>query len=154
MSGLSRIFIQTAAALFLISGLPVSAHADEVWSIVKKDSHFGLGVNTLVLKRTKEIPGDHGTTPAGKESRFLVISHGAIYLAVNDQTVLPAGATIVSDDSRWPSMKLINIGNTIFRDYCFRCRDGISEDPITLKFVATFVDPRAVLTDTLVLQSN
>jgi hypothetical protein len=130
------------------------AHADEMWTVVAKDSHFGPGVNTLVIKHRVVSSVDLGepTMPA-TDRRFLLISGGSIYLAVDEQSESPGGAFITGDSARWPHMKLIKIGERIFRDYCYRCflyRDGLREDQITLKFSATTVDPRIAITNSVV----
>lgn len=144
MSGLHRRLIQTTIALLLVSWLPVSAHADEIWTVVVKKTHFGPGLNTLVLKPRSGTPAYKSATVSfDAGSRFLVISRGNVYLAVDEQAPLPAGATVESQSTRWPHKKLVQIGQGLFRVYCYRCflfSDDVWAET-TLQFTATGVDP-------------
>jgi hypothetical protein len=155
MPGLSRYFFHTAAALLLTAWFPLPADADEIWTIVAKESHFGPGVNTLVLKRRNRTAVEQAEIAnAATSGRFLVISKGSVYLAVDEQSSSPQSAITTTDTARWPHKKLIQIGEHIFRDYCFPCRDVIREDPITLKFSSTTMDPRLAITATDVLTTQ
>lgn len=145
MSGLPRRFIQTSIALLFASWLPSSAQADEIWTVVAKKTHLGPGFNTLVIQRPGGLQVDASDkTTADVGSKFLVISGGNVYLAVDEQTPESAGAIIKTESARWPGKKLIQIGLGLFRVYCYRCflySDDVWSD-ITLQFLGTNIDPR------------
>lgn len=145
MFGLPRRFIQTSIAILLALWVPSFAHADEIWTVVAKKSHFGPGLNTLVIKRAGgPLVYESGKTTSGAGSGFLVISGGNVYLAVDEQMPVSPGAMIKTESAHWPGKKLIQIGLGLFRVYCYRCflySDDVWAE-ITLQFLATSVDPR------------
>ena len=158
MLRLSRKLMHAIIVLLFASWLPLHAQADEIWTVIAKDSYFGHGVNKLVIKRRGMALADPGEIAnLEAKGRYLVISGASIYLAVSEQTPTPAGSFVTTDATRWPNMKLIRVGEHIFRDYCFRCfryRDGLREDQITFKFSKTAVDLRAAMTETVVLNTR
>lgn len=84
---LATPLFQISVALLLSSWLPSLAHADEMWAVVAKKSHFGHGLNTLVIKRPRGLQiHESDATNADAGTRFLVISGGNVYLGVDEQT--------------------------------------------------------------------
>lgn len=156
ISGIFRESIRASAAIILSWLFSVPAHADELYSVVSKAFHFDRRESSLVITLQSPLSVARNARDVSRLSgRFLVISGSNIYVAVDEQTDTSTYAIIERDYNRWPDKKLIRIGGHLYRDYCVRwCPNGYPEDPITLKFGVTAVDPALVADETLVVKTN
>ena len=134
------------AALFS-AALSLPAHAAEVWKVNFEKSKFSSDSNTLVLDRengkaSAQVVDANGNPSA---STLLIISHGKIYLAMDEATynASHSGVKTVAYPSV-PGMKLVQIGDKVrSTDYCgLRCISGAPETHMTVTFTAKGLDPR------------
>ena len=130
-----------ALAGLFSAALSLSAHAAEVWKVNFEKSKFSSGSNTLVLDRDNGKATTQGVDEKGNAtaSTLLIVSHGRIYLAMDEATYNATHNGVMTVDyPSMPGMKLVQIGDNVrSNDYCgFRCQTGLSENHMTLTFKA------------------
>src|SRR5262245_17360338 len=123
-----------ALAALLGAALSFPAHAADVWRLNMAKSSFGSGPNTLVLERssTKQTSDAGEARDAQAPKRFLVISHGNVYVVTNATAAIQAGKDLklVADSAATKGFDIQQIGeNAQVADHCgFRCQAGLPEN--------------------------
>jgi len=147
-----------ALTVLLGSVLPVAAQADQMWKVVPEKSHFGPGINTLVIERSTAKPagGEAKTASDLIPAMFLVISKSKVYLAIDEEASASASGIRTVDYSRWQNMRLVKIGDNLHGDsYCdFACQSGRPKNRETLTFTAIGADPRPDMGNMVVLNDK
>ena len=144
------------AALFS-AALSLSAQAAEVWKVNFEKSKFSSDSNTLVLDRANGKATTQGVDEKGNPtaSTLLIVSHGRIYLAMDEATYNATHNGVRTVDyPSMPGMKLVQIGENVrSKDYCgFRCQSGLPDTRMTVTFTAKGVDPRGDMSTILAFE--
>jgi len=144
-------------ALLLVPCFTLSTRADEIWTVVSKESHWAPGWNRLVIQRQRKASATQiSKAISDNNGRFLFISGGSIYLGDQNAGSLsePADTT---EFARRRYMNLVKIGESAFRVYCYRCfLDGegsIDDNRITFDFVSTIGDPQIAMAEMVILKT-
>ncbi len=140
----NRFKMRPAAVAFglaLMTAMPLSAQADELWTINMAQSRFGSVVKTIVLEHNSGALVAPNAVPAS----FLVIDKaGKVYLVTEDSTANAGSGKDVKPVAynRWRDMNMVQIGDgaRVNIPCSFRCQHGLPEKQIAVTFFGKTFD--------------